>query len=437
MKSPARRKRVAGVAAGGVLLLVTLGLVAPTPYPLDGYDHTGIRRLRAYQMMLDGRMPGTVPIRPGARLSRNQIHLRMDDLGRNFDVGPNTPTDSALQAGIERIVGRRHPSYRVAILDITDPAAPRYAAVRADQGYIPGSVGKLLVMSGLFDQLRRLYPDDVEAREELLRNTRVVAGDFAMPNSHQVPVVADDWSRVTHRAIRPDDVFTLWEWVDHMVSPSSNAAGSVVWREAMLMDAFGRAYPPTPEQARDFFRSTPRAELTERSIRVIEAPLIAAGIDPELLRIRTMFTRGASGVVPGRGSHSTPRALVRWMLRMEQGRLVDEWSSLEMKRLMYYTRRRYRYAFSPALDQAAVYFKSGSLYRCRPEEGFACGQYMGNVENLMHSVAIVESPAGREHARVYLISMMSNVLKVNSAGEHSEIATQIERLVASHHPEIP
>ena len=135
--------------------------------------------------------------------------------------------------------------------------------------------------------------------------------------------------------------------------------------------------------------------------------------------------------------HSTPRALVRWMLRMEQGRLVDEWSSLEMKRLMYYTRRRYRYAFSPALNEAAVYFKSGSLYRCRPEEGFACGQYMGNVENLMHSVAIVESPAGTEHARVYLISMMSNVLKVNSAGEHSEIATQIERLIASHHPEIP
>lgn len=437
MRPRGRRTRLVGFAAGGVLLLATVGLVAPTLYPLDGYGHTGIRRLRAYQMILDGQMPGTVPIRPGARLSRNQIQLRMDGLGRSFDIGPDAPVDSALQAGIERIVGRRHPSYRVAMLDITDPSAPRYAAVRADQGYIPGSVGKLLVMSGLFDQLRRLYPDDIEAREELLRNTRIVAGDFAMPNSHEVPVVAEDWSRVSHRSIRPDDAFTLWEWVDHMVSPSSNAAGSVVWREAMLMDAFGAAYPPTEEQARGFFRTTPKAELTERSIRVIEAPLMAAGIDPELLRIRTMFTRGASSVVPGRGSHSTPRALVRWLLRMEQGRLVDEWSSLEMKRLMYYTRRRYRYAFSPALNDAAVYFKSGSLYRCRPEEGFVCGQYMGNVENLMHSVAIVESPAGREPARVYIISMMSNVLKVNSAGEHSEIATQIERLVASHHPEIP
>lgn len=418
-------------------LLAILGLTTPTPYPLDGYEHTGIRRLRAYRMILDGEMPGNIPIRPGARLSRDQIRLRMEGPAARYDIGPDTPVDSALQAGIERIVGRRHPSYRVAILDITDPTAPRFAAVRADQGYIPGSVGKLLVMSGLFHQLRRLHPNDISAREELLRNTQVVAGDFAMPNSHEVPVVAPDWSRVSHRSIRPDDVFSLWEWVDHMVSPSSNAAGSVVWREAMLMQEFGRSYPPTAEQARDFFRTTPKAELTERSIRVIEDPLIEAGIDPELLRIRTMFTRGASGVVPGRASHSTPRALVRWMLRIEQGRLVDRWSSQEMKRLMYYTRRRYRYAFSPELNQAAVYFKSGSLYRCQAEEGYTCGQYLGNVENLMHSVAIVESPAGAEHARVYLISMMSNVLKANSAGEHSEIATQIERLIASHHSEIP
>ncbi len=422
---------------GAFCLLAILGLTTPTPYPLDGYEHTGIRRLRAYQMILAGEMPGNIPIRPGARLSRDQIRLRMTGPGADFDLPVDATVDSALQAGIERIVGRRHASYRVAILDITDPASPRYAAVRADQGYIPGSVGKLLVMSGLFHQLRTVYPRNIRAREELLRTTQVVAGDFAMPNSHEVPVVAPDWSRVSHRSIRPDDVFSLWEWVDHMVSPSSNAAGSVVWREAMLLQEFGRSYPPTAEQAREFFRTTPRNELTERAIRIIEDPLVEAGIDPELLRIRTMFTRGASSVVPGRGSHSTPRALVRWMLRMEQGRLVDRWSSEEMKRLMYYTRRRYRYAFSPELNDAAVYFKSGSLYRCQAEEGYTCGQYLGNVENLMHSVAIVESPAGVEQPRVYLISMMSNVLKVNSAGEHSEIATQIERLIASHHSETP
>ncbi len=64
------------------------------------------------------------------------------------------------------------------------------------------------------------------------------------------------------------------------------------------------------------------------------------------------------------------------------------------KRLIYMTQRRIRYASSPALNDAAVYFKSGSLYRCKPEEGFVCRKYEGNVENLMNSVAIVESPAG-------------------------------------------
>jgi hypothetical protein len=113
---------------------------------------------------------------------------------------------------------------------------------------------------------------------------------------------------------------------------------------------------------------------------------------------------------------------------------VDAWSSLEMKKLLYFTRRRYRYAAAPTLARAAVYFKSGSLFRCRPEPDYDCGQYRGNAENLMHSVAIVEAPAGAERPRVYLISMMSNVLKVNSAAEHAEIAGQIDRLVQGLHP---
>lgn len=423
------------VALASAALLIAASPGGLAPYPLDGYEYTGIRRLRAYSMIREGSMPGNIPLPAGGRLLRDDIQLRLEGHEAGLDLTADMETDSALQAGIDRIVGRRHPSYRISILDVTEPDRPRYAAIRPDQGYIPGSVGKLLVMSGIFHELAQLHPNDIGARERLLRETRVVAGAFAMPNSHEVPVVAEDWSRVSHRSVRADDEFSLWEWVDHMVSPSSNAAASVVWRELILMDAFGRRYPPSTEAREAFFRDTPRSELTDRSIRVIEEPLVAAGIDPELLRIRTLFTNGAQRAIPGRGSYSSPRSIVQWLVRIEQGRMVDRWSSLEMKRLMYYTRRRYRYAFSPELASAAVYFKSGSLYRCAPEEGFTCGQYMGNVENLMHSVAIIESPAGSEQPRVYLVSMMSNVLKQNSAGEHSEIATAIERLVTSLHVE--
>ncbi|HKJ01611.1 MAG TPA: hypothetical protein VJ997_04125, partial [Longimicrobiales bacterium] len=310
-------------------------------------------------------------------------------------------------------------------------------AIKQDQGYIPGSVGKLLVITGLFNELKKLYPDDVEARARVLRETMVVADAFAMPNSHTVPVVAPDWSGVVHRSIRLGDTFSLWEWIDHALSPSSNAAGAVVWKEALLLNEFGRRYPPSREEAAAFFKNTPRSELTDRSIRVLEDPLLAMGLDTSLLRLRTYFTRGASQIIPGRSSFASPRTLVRWLVKLEQGKVVDEWSSLEAKRLLYFTRNRYRYAASPALNDAAVYFKSGSLYRCQPEEGFQCGQYMGNAENLMHSVTIVEAPAGAEHPRVYLVSVMSNVLKVNSAAEHMEIGTQIERLIASLHPGIP
>lgn len=418
------------------LALALAGMAAALPpdrYPLDGFERTEIRRLRAYAMIMDGRMPGNLRLPPGALLPSAAVRLNLAGVNDAFDLERGSPTDPQMQEALERIVGRRHPSYRVALLDITDPQQPRYAAIRAEEGYIPGSVGKLLVMTGLFNELRKLYPDDVEARARVLRETRVVADRFVIPNSHAVPVVAADWSGVTHRAIRVGDEFTLWEWVDHMVSPSSNAAGSMVWKQALLLDAFGYDYPPTAEQEQHFFESTPRAQLAERSIRIVEEPLLAAGIDTVGLRQRTYFTATASRAIPGGSSHATPRQLVRWLVKLEQGQLVDEWSSLEMKRLLYFTRRRYRYASSPALADAAVFFKSGSLFRCQEEEGYECGQYRGNLENLMHSVAIVESPATGEDRRIYLISMMSNVLKVNSAAEHQEIATRIERLIQSHH----
>jgi hypothetical protein len=111
-------------------------------------------------------------------------------------------------------------------------------------------------------------------------------------------------------------------------------------------------------------------------------------------------------------------------LRLEQGRIVDEWSSLEIKKLIYFARPRYRYASSPALNNAAVFFKSGSFFECRPEPGFTCKAYAGNETNIMNSVAIVETEKS-----TYLVALMSNVLRVNSAAEHQRVATMVARLI--------
>jgi hypothetical protein len=121
---------------------------------------------------------------------------------------------------------------------------------------------------------------------------------------------------------------------------------------------------------------------------------------------------------------------MRYLLRLEQGRLVDAFSSREIKRLIYVTERRIRYASSPALADAAVYFKSGSLFKCAPEPGFTCRPYAGNVRNYMNSTAIIESPA--DGPRLYYMStLVTNVLRKNSAAEHQALATRLQQLIAA------
>jgi hypothetical protein len=123
---------------------------------------------------------------------------------------------------------------------------------------------------------------------------------------------------------------------------------------------------------------------------------------------------------------------MRYLLRLEQGRIVDVWSSREIKRLIYVTERRIRYASSPALAEAAVYFKSGSLFKCAREPGFTCKPYAGNVKNYMNSTAIIESPAkGRK--LYYMTTLVTNILRKNSAAEHQALATQIQGVMVKLH----
>jgi len=107
---------------------------------------------------------------------------------------------------------------------------------------------------------------------------------------------------------------------------------------------------------------------------------------------------------------------------------VDEWSSRQLKRLLYMTERRIRYASSPELKEAAVYFKSGSWYKCKEEEGFKCSAYSGNVINYMNSVAIIEQEVDGVKLH-YIAIVISNVLRKNSAVEHQTLGTEVHRLI--------
>jgi len=424
-------RRSASVWLGGIAAIMVTG--AAVAYPLSGYEHSGIRRLYAFahRDVFGGRA-----LPPGAQMSLDGVRLRLTGIGRQLDVSDETPRDPELQAGLEAVFAGEDSHYSIALLDITDPAKPRYAALNETKTYLPGSIGKVLVATGLFDALARAFPAPGE-RLRVLRDTWITADDFVRGDHHSVPIVDLEAGTLGHRPIRMGDRFTLFEWIDHALSPSSNAAGATSWKQAMLLRQFGSSYPPSAEQEAAFLSQTPKSELTQRSLDVIEEPLRQAGLDTSQLRQGTMFTAGGKVAIPGVRSYASPRELLRLLIRIEQGRLVDGFSSLELKRLLYFTKRRYRYAISPALNGAAVYFKSGSFYRCAPEPGFRCGKYAGNVENLMNSIAIVETPAAPEpgvRQRVYLVALMSNVLRKNSAADHRDIATRIDRLVARLNP---
>lgn len=397
-------------------------------YPINGGDESGIRRLQGYVNAQQRASGPKLP--PGALLGVGDIQLSLGSHAQTPDFDA-VPQDPELKVALESIFRNRDPSYGVVVVDISDPNRIIWGGIRPDSKQNPGSVGKVLTMVGLFDALAQSFPDTAD-RARILRETEVDAGEWTLGSSNDVPHFDTTTGFNRFGAIRPENRFRLSEWIDHMISPSANAAGSVVWREAMLIRHFGTKYPVGNEQADAFFRDTPKPQLKDLALHVSSEALVRAGIKTQDIQQGGFWTRTGKTRVPGSTSFATPRELARIMFRLEQGRLVDAWSSLEMKRYLYMTKRRYRYVFAPELHDAAVYFKSGSLYGCREETGFKCRKYMGNVRNLMNSVAIIESPARATSNRAqtrYIVALMSNVLRVNSAWDHSRMAVAIDNAV--------
>ncbi len=409
-----------------LLALLTFSLVSlALAYPLDGRERSGIRRLTGYENAQA--LEKGPKVAPGGLLGWRDIHLNLEDKAADL-VFDELAVDPELQASLDSIFKSRDPSYSVVVIDISKPEAISWAAIRPDIKQNAGSVGKILTMLALFDSLARAFPE-LEDREKILRETDVYAGDWVISDHHGVPKFSEDTGFNQSSIIQPSESFFLSEWLDHMISASANAAGSVVWREAMLLDHFGQTYPLSRSASEKFFNETPKTQLASLSLRVSDEAAQKAGLNTADFRQGSLWTRTGKARVPGSQSFATTRELARFLMHMEQGRLIDSWSSLEMKRFLYMTKRRYRYVYAPELSQSAVFFKSGSLYECKAEEGFRCGKYMGNVRNMMNSVVVVESLPGAEKTYRYVVAMMSNVLKVNSAWDHSRLGAAIHEAI--------
>ena len=407
------------------LLIICICVTNGPTYPIDGYPYTNIRRLDYLQMVIDGKIKGTQPIE-GAMRKTYEIQLNLaNERGDSLATIPDPDPD--LQAAINSLFPRLNENYSIALLDITEGKPIRYASRKETVGYQPGSVGKLAVLLGFFTELAKIYPSSFTDRTDLLCTKEVRGGKWALYDEHTIPIFNEQTLTLKKRQVQANDVFLLYEWLDFMLSVSNNGAAAVCWREAILMRVFGNEYPSlTEEQAEHFFRNTPRDSLSDLSISVVNDPLRALGISRDEWRLGLFFTDGGSDYIPPQGgSIGTPVGLMKYLIALERGLLVDEATSLEMKKLLYMTDRRIRYAGSPALKQAAVFFKSGSLYKCAPEPGYACGKYKGNVDNFMNSVAIIE----HDDCTTYLVALMSNVRKKNSASDHMALAASIDKIV--------
>ncbi|MDD7885032.1 serine hydrolase [Flavivirga sp. 57AJ16] len=399
--------------------------IKDTIYPIDGYQYSGIKRLKRLQLSLSGDLPDA-RLPAGALKSINDIKLNLLSK-KQVNTQDILVEDAVLQKKIDALFPRLHKSYSITILDMTHPENLRYAQQNETRGYQPGSVGKLVVVTALFDQLAKIYPNDYSKRVELLKTKMVKGGPWVLTDEHTIPIFNIETNKLVKRQAIASDVFSLFEWADHMLSVSNNGAASVVWREALLMAAFGDKYPTmTQEDADAYFKKGSKNDITDLAITVANQPLRPLGITEDEWRLGTFFTRGANPYVGSKGgSIGSPLGLMKWMVQLEQGKVVDVKSSLEIKRLMYMTDRRIRYAQAPELRDAAVYFKSGSLYKCDKTKDAACGKYRGNVFNYMNSVAIIEHTDGAK----YMVCLMTNVLSKNSAGDHLALASRIDHTI--------
>ena len=211
-------------------------------YPIDGYETTGIRRLERINRIMAGEIRGTRPV-PGALKSIADIRLNLTD-GRGDAVAPLPPPDPALQRSVDALFPNRHESYSLAVLDITPGRPIRFAERQADRSFSPGSVGKLAIAAGFFAELKRLFPDAPEKRHELLKDHMVIADLFIRHDHHEVPIFDPRSNGYSNREIREGDVFSLYEWVDHMLSASANSAASTVWKEGDAHAAFRGGVSP-------------------------------------------------------------------------------------------------------------------------------------------------------------------------------------------------
>jgi hypothetical protein len=207
----------------GVAMMATLaGTTTILAYPLDGYEETGIRRVEGARLASEGLTLGPKQP-PGALLTTGQVDIRLVD---HQDMALPA-ADPEFTAQIEALPGDNANSYGIAVLDLSDPDHPRYAEHRGDYRQNVGSVGELLVALGLFQALADAWPEDLDRRTRILRDTIMSADNFSHSDHHTIRIFNVGTRKQVRRPIQDGDKGSVWEYLDWMLSASSNSAAAI------------------------------------------------------------------------------------------------------------------------------------------------------------------------------------------------------------------
>ncbi len=394
-------------------------------YPLDGYEQTGITRLEGYLFSL-ATASGEKNIVPGARLNQDKIVLRLKESRINPSILEDSQ-DPQLERALRSVLSKH---YSLALLDLSNPEKPRSYLQNAKSSFPPASLGKLLVAVGVFEALREIYPYQTDSRLQALREAQVTADEFILKDSHEVPFWHKDTGTISFRPIEINDTANLFTFMDWMLSASSNAAASTVMKEIALIKELGTNYiNSTPAQKDKIFKGLPPKRVASLIQSSIASGLEFSGLDSTKLRQGSFFTKTANSKIPKSHSSATTYDLLELLIQLERGRLVDTFSSLELKKLLYLTQSRTRFAAHPLLDDSAVFFKSGSFYRCNTA---SCPKNNGNIYNLMNSCVIVES-TNQSPQTHYLLVLSSNEPGHDAVELHRDLAGKIHSVLLANH----
>ena len=110
-----------------LLIFISSAFTTVSFYPIDGYSHTGIKRLKRLEMIKNGELKDTYILPEGAKKSYLDIELNLlatknDSVNSFFNEDANFQKDiNALFRGLDK-------SYSLTVLDISEEDNIRYAA---------------------------------------------------------------------------------------------------------------------------------------------------------------------------------------------------------------------------------------------------------------------------------------------------------------------